>query len=49
MDAAVQQFSAKLPTEEPVELFGGEIDVVVEHLVDESINLPEAVFLGLEL
>ena len=49
LDAAVQQFGAELPTEKPVEFFGCQVDVVIQHLVDKGINLSESLFLGLEL
>ena len=48
-DAAIQEFGAKLATKEPVEFLGGQVDVIVQHLVNEGINLLETLFLGLEL
>lgn len=48
-DAAIQELGAKLATKEPVEFLGGQVDIVIQHLVNEGINLLETLFLGLEL
>ena len=45
-DTAIQQLGTELATKEPVEFLGGQVDVVIQYLIDEGIYLLESLFLG---
>lgn len=48
-DVAIQELGAELATKEPIEFLGGQVDIVIQHLVNEGIYLLETLFIRLEL